>query len=262
VRRRGKGNQVISDADWEVIRTYEATHRVEKEGDDAVLEQIRKHLNKISEANYVSQSTLISRSITEAEEEGNEELLGQIIGHVLRTASGNVFYAHLYARLVTDLASTFGERVSKPLEASLGGYHAQFDNVESCDPKQDYDRFCVLNAENERKRATGVFLTHLANTGVLDPDAVMGELRSIQKKMLLALDTEEGMVSAEQMADVCDVMVRAGLTTFRDAEGWEAVKDDIYDLAELKPKSRPGLSRKIVFKHMDIRDFIAKDPFA
>lgn len=260
--RRRRGNNQISDDDWEVIRTYESTQRVERDGDAAVLDQIRKHLNKISDTNYSSQMSTIVGIINEAQEEGNGTLLEQIVDAILRTAKGNAFYAHLYARLVTDLSGQFGEHLLAPLHATLSEYTASFGIIENCDPKKDYDRFCELNLENERRKATGTFFAHLTRTDVLDCDAVMAELQQMQKKMIEAFDTEESMQTAEHIADVCEAMITAGIDVFRDAVAWDSIKDEVIRVASMAPKSMPGLSRKTVFKHMDIRDFIAKDPLA
>jgi len=260
--KRRRGNNQISDEDWEVIRTYESTQRVERDGDAAVLDRIRKHLNKISDANYGSQISTIVDIINEAQDEGNATLLNDIVEAILRTAKGNAFYAHLYARLVTDLSVKFGEHLLVPLQRTLSGYTASFGIIENCDPKKDYDRFCELNLENERRKATGIFLAHLTRTGVLDCDAVVAELHQMQKNMLEAFETEEGMQTAEHIADVCEAMITAGMDMFRDTVAWGSIKDEVIHIAGMAPKSMVGLSRKVVFKHMDIRDFIAKDPFA
>ena len=260
--KRRRGNTQISDEDWEVIRTYESTRRAERDGDEAVLDRNRKHLNKVSDSNYGSQISTIIDIINEAQDEGNSTLLGQIVESILRTAKGNAFYAHLYARLVTDLSERFGEHLLVPLQSTLAGFASSFGVIEDCDPKKDYDRFCELNLENERRKATGVFLAHLTRTGVLDSDAVVAELQEMQRHMLKAFETEEGMQTAEQIADVCEAMITAGLETFRDTVAWESVKEQIVAIAAMGPKSMSGLSRKTVFKHKDINDFIAKDPFA
>ena len=42
----------MTDDDWETIRTFQATELEEKEGFEKQIDQIRSHLNKLSDKNY------------------------------------------------------------------------------------------------------------------------------------------------------------------------------------------------------------------
>ena len=53
-KRKGRV-QDISDADWEVIRGFQATEIVRKEGVEAAIDRVRVHLNKITDATFSTQ---------------------------------------------------------------------------------------------------------------------------------------------------------------------------------------------------------------
>jgi hypothetical protein len=256
--RNRRKNQQISDDDWEVLRTYETTQRVEKQGDEAILDLIRKYLNKISDANYESQSGHIIGTLEEHIESGNDKLVVQIIDSILKTASGNVFFSKLYARLVSELISNFGDKISDPIEERLTNYADQFDDIESVDPNTDYDKFCEVNIQNDHRRALGVFLSNLAVLNVLDADSVLETICDIHAKLRARILTDADAVVVEQMSDACAMMIEAGLETFKEQDSWTALKEQILGISKTKSKDYSGLSNKVVFKHMDIMDMIKK----
>ena len=47
-RRRKKQNMEISDADWEAIRSFQATELEQKEGIDNLIDKIKGEINKLN----------------------------------------------------------------------------------------------------------------------------------------------------------------------------------------------------------------------
>ncbi len=256
--RNRRKNQQISDDDWEVLRTFETTQRVEKKGDEAIIDQIRKCLNKISDANYDTQSAEIIETITLHVESGNESLVADIIQSILKTATGNVFFSKLYAKLVTELIESFGDKIRYLIQDKLSTYAEQFSMIESVDPNENYDKFCEINIQNEHRRALGVFLTNLAVLRVLDIDEVLSVICDIHSNMREFIVKHSNSVVVEQMSDACAMMIEAGLACFKDAEDWPLLVENITNVSKTKAKDYDGLSNKVVFKHMDILDMIKK----
>ena len=256
--RNRRKNQQISDDDWEVLRTFETTQRVEKKGDEAIIDQIRKCLNKISDANYDTQSAEIVDTITLHVESGNEGLVSDIIHSILKTATGNVFFSKLYAKLVTKLVECFGDKIKDLIHDKLATYAEQFAQIESVDPNENYDKFCEINIQNDHRRALGVFLTNLAVLRVLDVEEVLSVICDIHSNMRLHIKKDKDAVAVEQMSDACAMMIEAGLNCFKDAEDWPSLVENITNISKTKAKDYDGLSNKVVFKHMDILDLIKK----
>jgi hypothetical protein len=51
-KRRGPKTQEVNDEDWDAVRNFKNTLLVKKEGVGAVIDQIRKHLNKMTSKTY------------------------------------------------------------------------------------------------------------------------------------------------------------------------------------------------------------------
>ncbi len=49
---KSKRDEKINDEDWEMIRSFQATEMAKKEGIEAVIDNVRKHLNKITDRTY------------------------------------------------------------------------------------------------------------------------------------------------------------------------------------------------------------------
>ena len=54
-RRRKKQNMEISDADWEAIRSFQATELEQKEGIDKLIDNIKGEINKLTDMTYETQ---------------------------------------------------------------------------------------------------------------------------------------------------------------------------------------------------------------
>jgi hypothetical protein len=51
--RRNKPTEVINDADWDTLRTFQTTKMEEKSGIMAQIDSIRVYLNKLTDKNYI-----------------------------------------------------------------------------------------------------------------------------------------------------------------------------------------------------------------
>ena len=108
-----KFKESSNNEDWESIRNFQTTVLLKKEGIDASIDQIRKHLNKITTKTYDSLKSKIIVEINSIIKDGNQEspeMLVELnkIGEALFTiASGNSFYSDMYAKLYKELMELY-----------------------------------------------------------------------------------------------------------------------------------------------------------
>jgi hypothetical protein len=104
---------LAGNEDWESVRNFQTTVLLKKEGIDASIDQIRKHLNKITTKTYDSLKTKIIveiNSIIKDDNQESPEMLVELnkIGEALFTiASGNSFYSEMYAKLYKELMELY-----------------------------------------------------------------------------------------------------------------------------------------------------------
>ena len=259
-RRRGNRGKQVSDEDWEAMRTFESTTRVVKEGAALFLDQVRKSVNKISDSNYSSQLADVLQQFAVAEDEYEDSVLKEGVDLVLKTASTKLFYVGLYARLVSDLYRTLPDHFSEKVDALLPAFSASLETIRTCDPNEEYDLFCVINEENERRRALGALMVALASRDVYEADSVEAVIDNLQDKIEEAITEGTEPFRTEELTEILYAMLeKCPASVVTEWESWDTVVSRVENVcANMKVKDFKGLSNKSLFKHMDVRDMLSK----
>jgi hypothetical protein len=257
-RRRGNRPKQLSDDDWEAMRSFESTTKVVREGPEVFVDQIRKAINKLSDANFTTQLTEIVVQFSNGEEECDEETLARGVDMIITMGTARLFYVELYARLVSRLCvrlpSLFTGRVSHLTEAFM----ALCDSIRTCNPNEDYDLFCKINEENERRRALGAFLMELVTAGAYEVDDVVEVLVDVQSRIAGSISTEGETYKSEELTEVLYEMLKhRGASFDDDCDCWDEITSRVGAVCAMKVRDCPGLSNKALFKCMDIRDMLS-----
>ena len=256
-RRRGNRSMEVHDEDWETLRTFETTKSVTKEGPEVLLDQIRKSFNKISEGNYTSQMNEIMQNIERAETEYEGALTNDIVKLIMKMATGSIFFAKLYAKIIVDLSQNFESMFEKEIASLLSNYVESLSEIITCKPEEDYDRFCKMNVDNERRRATGVLIMRLGAFLIIDIPAIHDVINTLISEIKSNVDTEGMSYKTEEIAEMLLAMIQSGtdeLELFEDE--WDTLVENINSICDLKVREHEGLSNKCLFKCMDIRDLL------
>ena len=187
-RPRNKPSQ-ISDEDWGMIRTFQKTEMKKTEGIEKRIDAIRSLLNKLTDATYgviepeiLSEVNKIIRG-EDDEVDGNnnggtlvieEENINKIAHSIFNTASSNMFYSALYAKLFKQLVQCH-DIFTKVFEKSYSEFVGLFKKVEYVDPNVDYNKFCEVTKMNDKRRAMSMFIINLMKTRI-------GQKSKINKK--------------------------------------------------------------------------------
>ena len=139
---------------------FKATTIIEK-GDKFT--DIRTALNKLSPKNYDATSEFILEKVKEliADETFETSTMVTNIIDIMRTSKIAV-YPKFYKVLV-ETFPVFAQSVDQLQES----YMASMSNIKYVDQNSDYNAFCANNKENDRRKATADFITHLAPLGLI-----------------------------------------------------------------------------------------------
>jgi len=269
--RRGGGKKTYEFADdaWESVRNFKATLLVKKEGMGAVIDQIRKHLNKMTAKTYDTLRDSIIKEIagiTEGILENkhtldcveDQEFIVEInkIGEAIFTiASGNSFYSNMYARLYKELMAQFAF-MKTIFETNFKKFNTMFNDFTYCDANKDYDQFCQNNKVNEKRRALSLFYVNLMKEELIatnEIDKILGELHS---NLLKAIAEPDQKNIVDEMAEVIYIIIVNGQEQLKnwDEDKWEAIEEFVKTVAGYKANSFPSITNKTIFKFMDILD--------
>ena len=288
----GNGNSgETSDANWNSLRQFQSTKIVKREGVDGTIDTIRKHLNKISEKNYSNQRDnifqelrqIVEKSIGEGAEdkeesaedkqesvedkqESAEDKFDKVGCAIFSIASGNKFYSEMYAQLYKELMDEFP--IMKTIfNNNLVKFRGIFNTIEYCDSEKDYDKFCAINKDNEKRRATAMFYVNLMKLDIISAGeitCIISDLLAYQMSKMVEADNKH---IVDELSEVIFIMVMKTIPCFqengkcKDADAtveWNAIVDFVRNTAAMKVSDYPSITSKSIFKYMDIVDGITR----
>ena len=164
-------NLTITDTDWESIREFKKTEMKQKEGAIIYIDQVRRLLNKITEENYDNVRDELLHVIGNiTSDNGNKDTLLSIGNIIFETASQNKFYSRLYAKLYSELKEKIPV-INDIFFKSYSEFNKTFEVIEFIEAEEDYNKFCLINKENDNRRAMSLFITHLISFDMVEVES-------------------------------------------------------------------------------------------
>jgi len=271
--------QQIPNHEWETILSFQKTELKKKEGIELGIDNIRSYLNKLTDKTYATTVSDILKEISElftasadntSEEHNTVAVMNRIALSIFNTASSNAFYSEIYARLFRDLMAQ--EKEGGPyavfrevFERNLASFMSLFETIEYCDPKKNYDKFCDINKANEKRKAMSLFIVNLMKFGIVEKTQVIALMRQIQELMYTNMRLEGKTNEVDELTENLYIMVKHSHATFKatataDTEISESFKtriEQITEISRLKLKSKPSITNKTIFRHLDMLDEIS-----
>lgn len=255
---QGHGTAPRQTEDWESLRKFQATVMVKQKGVDAALEQIRKHLNKITAKTYSVLKDQIIQEIEIIVGLDAEDALNKIGEAMFSIASGNIFYADMYATLYKELMLKF-VFMKSIFDVHFLAADKLFHDFAYCAPQDDYDQFCANNKVNERRRALSHFYVNLLKQGILQAAQVLPIIQETQDLLLKQIDLANGSNIADEAAEILAIFLMEGAAHLKREPAWLSVKEVTVKISTLKRQEHLSLTNKTIFKHLDILDKLAKE---
>lgn len=255
-RRKGK-NVEINEEDWSAIRSFQTTKFDVKEGINAQIDIFRSHLNKMSDKNYIDSRNKIVDEIDKivAEHTDNNDLI-QVSTIIFEIASTNRFFSKIYADLYSDLFMKY-EFMRSVFENSFSTFLGLFNNIEYVVPEEDYDKFCKINKDNEKRKSLSVFFVNLMINGIIDKNKIVHLLKT------LLLQLSELSIIANKKNEVDELIENVALLYKKDLFDCDSkdenllingltITEFITKIAKSKVQKDMSISNKTIFKCMDL----------
>lgn len=211
-------------------------------------DEIRKMINKLCNDNYDSLSCKILDSIEKCNDKS------RISETIFAIASSNRFYSKLYAQLYeeimrknADIKTIFYEKCSDVM--------TRYNTIRCVNPDHDYELFCVINKENEQRKAVTVFLINLMLLSVVDEEFIMDILENLFLQVMDYKDDNDNIQIVNEIVEIIYIIMTHTDTKY-ETDKWKEMCVNAENMTKLTPKA--GLSNKAIFKCMDIVDSLPK----
>jgi len=275
--KKKKGNknvEVFNDEEWETMKSFQATKIEKKAGLDLELDSIRTNLNKMSDKNYVDFKSKIIETIDKIVSENmDDENMMNVSKIIFDIASLNRFYSKMYANFYTELFGKY-DFMRNIFEKNLNEYTQLFDIIEYVDPKIDYDKFCRINQDNEKRKSLMSFFINLMINGVINKDKIIFIIRNLLIKINEFISIEDKKNEVDELTENISILFKMISMKSVNEENSEIIKqfkniiftcedesividgqpiiEVIKKLAHSKTKQYLSLTNKSIFKFMDM----------
>jgi hypothetical protein len=232
---------------------------------------LRLLLNKVSPKNYLDCVEKLENIVENFVEEEDFSKLAELL---FELASTNRFYTSLYADLFSHLVlrATISEGTSasastatatatatattsisslstnvyyRQYERIYGSFLERFDHLVYVDPNTDYDQFCAMNVENEKRKALSTFFVCLMKNGIAPKEHSETMLRTL-------LEKTETLIAEPSKVNEVDEIVENINCIYSPPHHHDLFNPKLQQLSTLKYKQFPSLSSKTLFKLQDI----------
>jgi len=256
-RRKGGKNVEINEEDWSVIRNFQTTKLDVKEGINAQIDIFRSHLNKMSDKNYIDSRNKIVDEIDKIVENNtdNNDLI-QVSSIIFEIASTNRFFSKIYADLYSDLFTRY-EFMRSVFENSFSTFLELFNTIEYVVPEENYDKFCKINKNNEKRKALSVFFVNLMINGIIDKNKIVELLKTLLVQVSEFINVVNKKNEVDELIENVALLYKKDLFDC-DNEDENSLVDGltitgfITKLANSKVQKDKSLSNKTIFKCMDL----------
>ena len=258
-RRPPRQRQVISGADWAEIRNFKTTQLEKKEeGVEKDIDELRGLLNKLTKKNYDTMKDNIIVSLTKIIGKNCEEKeLEKIGAAIFEIGSINKFWSALYARLYKSIITTF------PLmriiyKRNFKNFMSLFEDIRYVSAEENYDEFCNINKENEKRRSMASFFVHLMNNDIIEENEILNLVANLKEKMINLMGQENKKQEVGEFSENIVILLNGGkekLESFvTDGFNWNDCTMFIEKMTNEKLANHPSLTNKVIFKFMDLEE--------
>ena len=258
-KKRGK-NMEINDGDWEALRTFQATKIEERDGINGEIDNIRSELNKITDKNFMDKRDKIMDIINVIINNSTPEDVKRVSTAIFEIASTNRFYSKMYADLYSDIITSY-EIMKSVFEESLSNFLELFNVIEYVDPSVDYDKFCKINKDNEKRKALGVFFINLSMNGIIPNTKIISITRNLLAQIYTFISQENKKNEVDELTENIALLFKKELYGDDDDDDAEyeliegfTITEIIEKIAHSKVKDYKSLTNKTVFMFMVMID--------
>ena len=263
-KNKGRRNRNISRSsssndmdEWEMMRNFKPTQKIELSDFDNKLKEIRLDLNKISKLTYEDQKKIIVDNIFEIfqKEQGEEEYsenqkaIGNLIFDIVST---NRFLSEIYADLYVELVGK-SEYFGIILDDFIENYSSSLNSIKYIDPNDDYDGFCDYNQKNETRKSNAIFLINLMKYNMITKASILDLIIDLQSVSFKYIDEENKTHEIEEITENLFILITNSKSELENEDLWKnKISNDIEKFSKLKAKEHVSLSSRCVFKYMDM----------
>jgi hypothetical protein len=249
-KKNNRNAEIINNEEWETMKSFQTTKIEQKQGVNAQIDIIRSHLNKLTDKTYLD----IRLKVFEIINGISKQDIVNVSLIIFEIASTNRFYSKLYADIYSDLIDNY-ETMREVVDESLSKFSALFNDIQYVDPSVDYDKFCEINKNNEKRKSLATFFLNLTINNVIPKQKIIQIMWILLEQINNFISLENKKNEVDELAENISILFKKELyeneTTNYLING-STIIEIINKIANSKAKDYKSLTSKTIFKFMDM----------
>lgn len=232
---------------------------VEKTKVEELKATIQISLNKMTEKTYATFETQILEAVSELKTELNddEKFMTDVTLWVFDLATANRFSSKEYVNILIKLQENYSE-IKSVLDDTISKFLTCFDNIQSINPDEDYEKFCLLKAEGEKRKALSLFLVNLFKSDLFELTELEEILVKLIDELYIGYKKDDCKATCEDIADNMHVLIEPIVSQLKEGNSHNLIINKITNVKDLGKSENPSFSNKTKFRLMDILDLYKK----
>lgn len=240
---------------WEKAKPpveFKKTVMNEKTGVEKILSSIKISLNKLNLQNYDKERDTIFESLKELKQQPDDS--NEVILNIFLTTSQlNPFYSKFYVQILNEILNEYNDIHEVFLKMDvIDKYKESLSKIDYVDSNEDFNKHCMINKENDKRKGLCVFLIELVKQEFYDEE-ILNELFNYQIELLEKNENIKEIVHMnDEIVENMLSLLKEGMDVIKTQDYFNKIKEKVRDCKEKKDKE--GISRRAIFKFMDMLD--------
>ena len=232
---------------------YQPTKLEIKSGLDAQIDVIRSFLNKITDKNYIDMRNKITDTIDKLIVDHMSDVdMTRVSLIIFEIASTNRFFSKMYADLYSDLVEKYPV-MGVAFEDSIGVFIDLFDKIEFVDPAVDYDMFCKINKDNEKRKSLSAFFMNLMKNGIIEQKRIVDITRNLMNQLYQFISEDGKKKEVDELTENIAILYNPTLYNIKyELISGLSICQVVVKLSDSKVKDYKSLTNKTIYKFMDL----------
>jgi len=238
------------------IIPFNKTIIIKKEGIQKEIDLIRALLNKLTENQYNSISNNIKNNIKNLSINYNYNECKYFGDNFINLLINNLVYSRLYANLLKELKDY--NFIVDSLQEIINNFILNFKKESEIiyNNNLSFSEILEINKKIDKNKGFANLFVNLFINEYLDCKIIINFIIELINLFFRLTDLPEKNIQVDEISEILFILIKNSHKLIKNNNEWEDIENNINYIANMKSKSRPSISNKIIFKFMDIKDEI------
>lgn len=237
---------------WKNIKNFKKTNLVKNE---KVFDILTSLLNKITDNNYEQiKCEIINHMINMTNNDESVKTLNELGNFIFDVASKNKFWCQIYAKLCFDLNNEF-PIIKKICKEKFDNFLELFKYIRIANAEKNYDLFCQINDENEKRKSICSFYSHLVIYKIINENDIMKIINYLINIVKENIDNGDFKNNMYEICQCLCILIKKIYLIF-DENNLNIINNFIDFIINLDFKKHGAITSKTYFKFIDLKEQI------